>query len=219
MNAKQDAERFYIDYVGCYPFKTNKERIMTEKMIEHFHESLNLEANDDLLFQIFENCARDGYIGLVNLPVFLYKDSLVEKDRFYYHSLLKVQSKAPVFDFVKNVMVTPDFYCEPREHFTIGNLLDYVYNKLDIPDFLRERHRDTKAIQYILGRYKTNPHVSALDFTLYMIDEASKDSKKISQIISINSYELQTADRVKRIVEIAKAKKYNQYIWRRGIVK
>ena len=94
------------------------------------------------------------------------------------------------------------------------NLLDYVYEKIGIEDFFHEEKKDIKSIEYLLNKYEKNKYVQSLDFVLYLVDMTADKNKRISKLLDIQEAELETADKIKQMITIAKIKGYNQVVWR-----
>lgn len=201
-------EFFYSNYVGKYPFDSEEKRIRTTQVIDHLKDSF---LTDKEIFNIFELCAKDGYIDINNLPDNIWDNSLTAKGSFYYHSELQIKSKPPCFDYISGVNIVYPYYCEMISQYTLDDLLQYAYIKLGIQEFFRDYNRDLGAIKYLLKKYIID-EVTSLDFVLYLIDEAAAND--VSQIINVNQYEKEAYERIKSIIRMAKAKHYNQIIWR-----
>lgn len=214
VDTKKDTEIFYTDHVGSYPFQDETNRIKTEKMLEHLVESLGEQQYKQMQFDIFEQCAPFQVIDNTTIPDSVYKDSYIERGRFYYHPKLRINSKPPCFSYEKGITIVYPYFTEPIERFTIDNIIEYGYNSLRIPTFLLDTQKDKKAISYLLKTFNNNPHASALDLLLYTIDCAASSGRRVTSLISMSDFAVEGVEKLGRIKTEAKARGYDRYIWR-----
>lgn len=203
-----------MNYAGRYKFEKKNKREQTAKAIEYIKECLRGEKDKSILNDIFNLFAEQGYINAKNIPHSVWKDTLIMPNRFYYHPELQIRNPLPVFDFEKGILQEHAYFLEIRKKYTMKNLLDYVYEKIGIEDFFHEEKKDIKSIEYLLNKYEKNKYVQSLDFVLYLVDMTADKNKRISKLLDIQEAELETADKIKQMITIAKIKGYNQVVWR-----
>ena len=206
------SEFFFSNYVGEYKFNTNKERELTIYAIEYISDCTKFEDTSSIMFDIFEKCSTHGYISIQTIPDDVWKDSIVNCRTFYYHPVLQMKPKAPIFDYEKSIDIVHNNFLEIRKQFTKINLLDYIYNKLKINSEFKNYDRDLGAIEYLKKRYSSISNVSWIDMVLFATDTAS--NCKVSSPINIKEYENDALDTIRHIMSYAKMKNIDKEIYR-----
>ena len=144
----------------------------------------------------------------------LWKDSLIKQNKFYYHRRLQLISKAPEIDIKTGKIKTYPFYKEIIIKFTLKDLLNYVYDKMDSKEFLNEE-RDLGRLKYLFNKYKVLKDIETLDLILLMIDLTFKNNKKnINNLINIDDYSLEAINLIRSWKKEAKIKHTDKIIWR-----
>lgn len=204
-------EFFYTNYIGRYPFNTDAERKVTRRTINHLLESLDNTAK---LFEVFESCADKAIIDFQLLPDLLWKDSLIKRNIFYFHPQLQIKSKPPVFDYANGINIVYPYFLEIKEQYTIDNMLEYAYAKLNIPEISKDYKRDKNSLLYLYRTYKNNSVIDQLDFVLFLIDTAANSGNRIKNILNLSDYADDTMQKIKNIVNFAKQKNFNKVVYR-----
>ncbi|GIN55135.1 MULTISPECIES: hypothetical protein [Bacillus subtilis group] len=114
-------------------------------------------------------------------------NNLMEKDVFYYHSELREMSSPPKIIRDKQsgelVRKTEDFYLEMKSRYTLQDLMNYWYKKMNIQPTDHMMKQDEGKFKYILGNY-------TLDEVLFSIDASVILRKERQQRLLRNAFEL-----------------------------
>lgn len=220
-------EFFFANFVGEYRFNTEKERELTTKAIEYIRQTVGNEVPYDLNIRqigvdIFQTMASQGFISIKTIPYDIFKkyNTMVEDKVFYYHPLLQMKPKMPVFDEeTMSVVSTEDNYLEIRRLLTVNQCLSYIYNKTNTNASFMDINRDTGAIQYIYKKYnniKSDLYgIGFLDFLLFLTDIAANKKQKVSSsLLSLYDNVEEAADKAKFLTETAKVYGYNKELFR-----
>lgn len=220
-------EFFFANFAGEYRFNTEKERELTTKAIEYIRQTVGNEVPYDLNIRqigvdIFQTMASQGFISIKTIPYDIFKkyNTMVEDKVFYYHPLLQMKPKMPVFDEeTMSVVSTEDNYLEIRRLLTVNQCLSYIYNKTNTNASFMDINRDTGAIQYIYKKYnniKSDLYgIGFLDFLLFLTDIAANKKQKVSSsLLSLYDNVEEAADKAKFLTETAKAYGYNKELFR-----
>ena len=99
--------------------------------------------------------------------------------------------------------------------FTMEDLLNMYYAECRVPLGLRERTRDIGALKHLLGKYN-NLKAPSLDYVMYMIDLASKDTETefLANPFELENYSKQAFMELEDIVEEATLNNSNKITWR-----
>ena len=210
------SEFFFSNYAGGYKFDTNKERELTTYSIEYISDCTKFEDTSSIMFNIFEKCSINGFISIQTIPDDERNGSIINSKTFYYHPVLQMKPKAPVFDYEKNIGIVHNNFLEIRKQFTKKNLLDYIYSKLRTNREFKDYERDFGTIEYLKKRYYSVNDVSWIDMILFAADVAS--NYKVHSPIDIKEYESDALSTIRNIMAYAKVKNINKEIYRdRGV--
>lgn len=144
----------------------------------------------------------------------LWKDSLIKQNKFYYHRKLQLVSKAPEIDIRTGKVKTYPFYKEIIIKFTLGDLLQYIYDKIETKELLN-KDRDLGRLKYLFNKYSFIKDIETLDLLLVMIDLALKDNKKnINNLINIDDYSIEAINLIRLWQKEAKVTHTDKIIWR-----
>ena len=99
--------------------------------------------------------------------------------------------------------------------FTIEDLLEMYYMECRVPLGLRDKVRDTGALKHLLGKYN-NLKAPGLDYVMYMIDLASKDTDTefLANPFELENYSKQAFMELESMVEEATLNNSNKITWR-----
>lgn len=205
------ADLYYALAFGHYPYESQtayEETCLTvQRLIDNGYSEKQIEA-------FVEEAA------VSRVPVFS-KDwdygragNLLEQGKFYYHKELQLTSPAPMFNPATGLTSTSPFYLEMRMYYSTVDLGYYLANKVNIPYELRDAVKEAGAIDYLLKKYSKIGSVSAIDFVLFLADEAAFEGKTFTNILDIQQYDVLVLDKVKRATAEAASKGANQVVWR-----
>lgn len=208
------AEFYYINTLGYYPFDTEREKLITAATIQYMLDSGIREAE---VIRAIETSKPGDCLTPDLLPDWLWENSLLKRDTYYYHHILHLAPPAPKFNPHTKSEVKTAFYMEMRIRFTIDQLVDYFYDTLMISKDLVDRKRDAGSFNYLLGKYSKLGFVQSLDFVLSLIDAVNADKNQIApvtNVLDIARYEADVHERLKRMTAQAELHKANRIIWR-----
>lgn len=172
-----DAEFFFANYVGCEPEDDKKCR-MTQDMISHYIDS----GLRQFLPLIYESCAKDGFLGTMNIPRQLWKDgNLLEEGVFYLHPELTIHEPAPVYDPQTDSVVSYPHFRENKERYNVFDAVCYADKMLKRDEDLRNDSEDVGAVRYILKRYDglKKKNIQPVDMLLFLIDAHAHEALKL----------------------------------------
>lgn len=149
------------------------------------------------------------------LPDYLWEDSLLQKDIYYYNNRLHISSKPPTWNPKTFQEECEPFYMEMMIRFTIEDLLNMYYAECRVPLGLREKTRDIGALKHLLSKYN-NLKAPGLDYVMYMIDLASKDTETefLANPFELENYSKQAFMDLESMVEEATLNNSNKITWR-----
>ena len=209
------AEFYYIHRLGYYPHETEREKLITQATIDCMLESGISEAN---VIKAIETSSAGDCLTPSALPDWLWEDSLVERNAYYYHHVLHLIPPAPRFNpHTRSETSSPFFYIEMRIRFTMDDLIDYFYNTTMVSKDLMDRKRDAGSLKYLLNKYSKLGFVQALDVVLSLIDAVASDKNQITpvtSILDIASYEADVHERLKTMTAQARLYRADRIIWR-----
>jgi hypothetical protein len=209
---KLNSEFFFSNYVGNYPYPTDRERNITQAMIDHLYES---KVTSDEILDVFSQCANDKIISPKNLPNSLWQKSITLKDVWYYHHELQLRSKDNKVDVINGRMNKEPFYVEIKSKYTIKDLFDYALNNLGSSFAqIADRKRDSGSLAYLVGKYDKLSGISGLDFVLCLIDRCRDKNNYITNILDIEINSREVLEELSFAISEAKQKKANRVIWR-----
>ena len=200
---------FYSQCVGIYPNNEIKIRI-TEDTIDYLKDN-KLSSNKIIEALKSSNCQDCLYPE--NLPDELWNDSLIRRNRFYYHKQLQLVSKAPALDILTGKIITYPFYKEIIINFTMKDLIDYFYTAMDISKELIDIKKDSGSFNYLFKKYSAIKDIETLDLILVMID-ITKQNHRVTNIINIEEYNSEAINTLRSWQKEARIADANKIIWR-----
>ena len=203
-------EFFYCHFVGYTPDVSIDVHKTTQAMIDHLADSsMPLET----LFDVFEECAADGYISPSNLPKYLWNEgNLIDHNKVYIHKNLVIRSAAPSYDIQKNKLISSPYFFENIEYYNMQNLLEYAYDKLEIYPTLQDHKRDLGILRFYLLKYKDLP-IPVLDFLLFLID-INSENLFIKSLNNIRQFEVETFNMLQERISNLQANDLYKIVWR-----
>lgn len=157
-----------------------------------------------------EDCFRPD-----SLPDSLWDNSLLKRDTYYYHNILHITSKPPIWNPETLKVESEPFFMEIKINFTINDLLNYYYETCMVDMSLRNDKRDIGAFEHLLKTYaKAIDNIEAIDIVLMLIDEAKNADILLSNPLKLQEMEIQVIPYLKRLSIEAKYDNANKIIWR-----
>jgi hypothetical protein len=208
-------EMYYSQVHGCYPFDTDNNKIKSKKIIDYLHDA-GISEND--IMEFVEHAPASDYLTPGMLPESLWKGSLLEKGKFYYHRTLHIVSKPPVWDHIAKKEIVYPFFMEMRIRYSMDDLLDYYYGLFKVEQLMKDKKRDGAAFKYLLERYKKISFIEPIDYVLMMTDFVSESSKTgqctIRSPLDLNSYESDIYTLLDNMTKDASFQGVNKIVWR-----
>jgi hypothetical protein len=204
-------EMYYNLAHGCYPFSNDDNKIKSQKVIDYLKEC-GIEPYQ--IFRFIETASSMDCLSPGMLPEWLWENSLLKKDKFYYHNSLHINSQVPSWDPLAKKEVIYDFYMEMKIKYTTEELLRYAYTTLKIDCVLIDEKRDKASLGYLLGKYQKFEFIEAIDVVLSLIDHAANQENRVRNLLDVSQYESEVYDML--LVKVAEAKlaKANKIVWR-----
>lgn len=160
------------------------------------------------------NTGKGDAVAPTDLPESLWDNSLMEKDKFYYHNILHLTSPPPKWNPVTLQEEVSAYYLEMKIEFTEQDLLYYYYAKLRVPVELRDEKKDLGGFKFLLEKYK-KMKVESLDFVLSLIDFCVDNEEiKVLNVLDLSKAEKEVYDYYEYITSMAEHDKANKIIWR-----
>lgn len=192
-----------------------------EPEVENFNRTLStaryLEVNGfshSEIFKLFKLISKQKIEGQ-DLPKSLWKDSLLEKDVFYYHNEFHITSKPPTWNPVTFKEECEPFFIEMKIKYTMQDLINRFYDKCKVPIGLRDDKLVEGGLKHLLWKYN-NLSAPAIDYIMVMIDLADQDVDRdlMNNVFDIEKYSKEAFIILEDMVQEAKFAKSNEIIWR-----
>ena len=207
MNAAELTVMYYEMCLGYIPDEdtsTNK----TKATISYLKDN---EYTDTEIRKIFLDVGQKEILTADDLPSYLWEDSLIKRNEFYYHHNLQIKSPAPYFDIISKKEIMFPYYLEIKIKYTVTDVYQYFLSKTTVPSI--DSKRDKGAIQKMIKTYNING-IKGLDFILSLIDESRFSQDRIFNLWDIQRYESIVYDKLLRNIAEAKSMGKDKIIWR-----
>lgn len=187
-------------------------RVKTKATLLHLIDNNFTEKE---IVKIITDCKIKDFMTPDDLPDYLWDNSLLKRDTFYYSSVLQMVSPPPKWDPEKMTYSSEPFYLEMKINFTMNDLLEHYYNELKIDVNFRDENKDKGALQYLLNKYKLNG-VESIDVILLLIEEAKATSEKhiITNPLKLQDFEGEVISFLNNVIPNKITNKENKIIWR-----
>lgn len=174
-----------------------------------------MDSNTNLPEDCEMSALRKAIVKGCDLPDYLWENSLLQKNVYYYNNRLHICSKPPIWNPKTFQEECEPFFMEMMINFTMDDLLDMYYTECRVPLGLREKTRDLGALKHLLGKYN-NLKAPNLDYIMYMIDLASQDKETefLANPFELENYSKQAFMELENIVKEATLNNSNKIIWR-----
>lgn len=157
-----------------------------------------------------------NYMEFKDLPDYLWEDSLLKRDTFYYNQALQLVSQPPVWNPETMQQESEPFYLEMKIRFTMDDLLNYYYQELRVNPTFRDANKDKGALQYLLNKYKLN-NIQSIDVVLFLIDELKATSSgdiNISSPLELQGLESTVITYLNSVLPNKTLNNSNKIVWR-----
>lgn len=203
-------EHYYELVHGCYPYDDDTNKDKTQKTIDYL---LDCGIPQQDILKVIEEAPAADYLSPDLLPEWLWDNSLIKRDKFYFHSLLHIVSPPPMWDPRTGIETMVPFFMEMRIRFTMADLLQYYYRQIGPDPELRDIKRDTGALNHLLNSY-SKMTMDSVDFLLHVIDYARDTHDQIRSILDLSRYDAEVHPYMTSKMAEAKFYKADRIIWR-----
>ena len=207
-----DYSDFYYSNVLGYTPEEESSLNRTRATIEYLQDC-GFSQNE--LTHILLECSAGEALTVEMLPGNIWEGSLTKPNRFYYHHTLQITSKPPHYDAKLRKEVIEPYFMEMRIRYTMKDLVDYFYRKLNIDTELMDEKRDSARMQALLKKYEKLSFISALDFVLSLIDYAGYTHMRVVSVFDVEKAEPEVFDELKRKTAEANFHGKNLIVWRK----
>lgn len=123
-------------------------------------------------------------VNQTNLTNNLWKNSLIKRNAYYLHHELRISSPSPVYDFENDCIKTYPFYLEMKIRYTIDDVLNYFYSKMNSLSLqLIDKKTDKKTVIFLMNKYDNIDYIEPLDIILYTIDKKFEEDPNCYKLI------------------------------------
>lgn len=198
---------------GIYPFETEEAKIKTQKVIDYL---IDAKISEKDIFRVIEEAPKADYLRHEDLPEWLWENSLLNKNTFYYHNVLQIRSKPPRMNMESLEVESVPFYLEMQIKFSVNDLLLYFYKKANTEYSFMDSKKDIGAIAHLLNQYSKIDFIDGVDFILTLIDYATEaEDCSTSSIFQLDSkYRSEVFELLKKRTAEAKAIHADKVVYR-----
>ena len=130
-----------------------------------------------------------------NLSDILWKNSLIKKGAFYLHRELRLESPAPQYNPITNLVIEQPFYCEMKIRYYEKDVVNYFVSKLSgNAKQLEDIKTDLGAVRYLMSKYSKIDYVEPLDIILCSIDNHLEQEPNCYRLIDVSNTNQTTID-------------------------
>lgn len=200
-----DLVNFYYEYNGEYPEDKNHVA-KTKAVIEHLKDcGYDEKIIIDIIIKEFPN---KEYLDFKDIPSSLWTNSLIKKDKFYFHKELQIVSPPPTWN------ESHPFYLEMKIFYSEKELLDYYVKTFNLNGEWISKDKELGSIKYLLNKYKMFSFVEPVDFLLHLIDYVKSLDVKANNIYDLCNYEIELAEHLEKDIKNARLLKKDKIVWR-----
>lgn len=200
-----DLVNFYYEYNGEYP--ENKNHIAkTKAVLEHLQDcGLTQKQIIDIIIKELPN---KEYLDFIDIPDTFWQDSLLKRDKFYYHKELQITSPPPTWD------ESFPFFLEMKIFYSEEDILNYYVKTFNLREEWTSKDKEIGSIKYLLNKYKMFSFVEPVDFMLHLIDYVKSVGVKPNSIYDLCDYEIELAEYLEKDIKNAVLHNKNTIVWR-----
>lgn len=206
-------EFYYSNTVGCYPGEDNDFRDKTKKVVDYLEDA---GVSNEKILRFLEEAPAANYLTTDMLSDWIWEDSILKREAFYYHNTLQITSKAPSFSPITGKETVYPFYLEMKINYSMNDLINYCYRKLGLDPVFLDYKKDAGSFNFLLKRYESLSFIEPVDFILSLVDYTKdmEDEQSINSVLDIRRYE-QEVNKVlqSKVLNAAKAGA-NRIVWR-----
>lgn len=197
---------FYYDFVvGEYP--EDSDNLVKTSLVFNYLIDAGL-SETEISKMIIEELPNKDYLEFSDIPDIAWKNSLIERNVFYYHKDLQLVSPPPTWD------KSYPFFLEMKIKYSTQNILDYFVETFNIREEWVNTEKEIGSINYLLKKYTMFNFMKPVDFILHLIDYTKSLGIKANKIYDICDYEIQLAELLEIDVKQSIANNKNKIVWR-----
>ena len=147
------------------------------------------------------------------LPKTLWKDSLLQPGKIYWHKRLRLQAM-PETRKLDGTWDRPQWFLEMKIRFTLSDLLDYGYAAFGTPPVFRNEKRDLGIVRHLLERFSNWEFCEPVDAVLAVIDKAASNETHKPNLYSLQDFEEPAYLELQSKIAQAKLLGLGKIIWR-----
>ena len=188
-------------------------RLKTKAVIMHLVDNGFTEKE---IVKVITSVKIKDFMEVTDLPDYLWEDSLLKRDTFYYNRALQIVSQPPVWNPETMKQESEPFYLEMKIRFTMDDLLDYYYNELRVNPTFRDKNKDKGALQYLLNKYRVD-NIQSIDVVLFLIEELKSTSTgdiNISSPLELQGLETTVITYLNNVLPNKTLNNSNKIVWR-----
>lgn len=198
---------FYFNFmIGEYP-EHEENYIKTANFFSYLKDS---GITDGEIYMITGLVKPKQVLTIDDIPDIIRKDSLLEKDKFYYHKELTITPPPPGWEVEEDYK----FYREIKIRYTLEDALDYFIKATGVRAEWVARDKEIGSIKYLLKEYKKFNFIEPIDFLLHLIDYSVSCGNEINTIYDLRHEEVELAKALEIDIANAVARGKNTVIWR-----
>lgn len=202
-----------------YLIKTFNDLYESEVNGEHIEDEKTIEHNKLFIEYLLESGLKKGDITeaildmkpnklckmrIEDLSDSLWEGSILERNTFYYHKLLRLSPKIPgPGEKIK-------IYKEPKIKVTELDIVKYFYNKFNIREEWIDEKKDVGAVKHLLSHFEKFSFIKPVDFLLELIDYV----EEAKNLFELKNYEIEFAELIEKDVANSKVLNKDKIIWR-----
>ena len=198
---------FYFNFmIGEYPEEIDDYR----KTANLFQYLIDAGISDGEVYMITEIVKPKKCLTIEDIPDKLWENSLLERDKFYFHKQLQITPPPPGWDIEHDYI----FYREMKIRYTLDDVLDYFIIMTGVRAEWVARDKEKGSIKYLLKEYKKFNFMEPIDFLLHLIDYCVSCGREINSIYDLRDEEVELAKALEVDILNAAALGKNKVIWR-----
>ena len=200
---------YYSINVGEIPENINEYK-RTKLLFDYLLESGLDEGK--IITTMITKFPNKNCLTINDLPDSLWNESLIIRNKFYYHKELQILSPPPSWE------ETTPFYLEMKIKYTSEDILKYFIKRFNIREEWINKEKEIGSINFLLTAYKKYSFIEPVDYILHLIDYVAALSIKVNTIYDLRTYENELAEYLECDIENAKSSHKNKVIWRTDVL-
>ena len=220
MSKNSSLVNYFYELLGYVPDNKDNNLKQTDKVIQYL---IDCNIDEEKIIDTIEyeasiqNVINNEHLTFENLPDFLWKDSLLEKNIYYLHNELHLNNNANVVDIFSGNVISSNNAIEMKIKYTEEDVLNYFCSAFNIDSDIILKDKEIGAIKYLLTTY-TNQFkkcgLNAIDIILTLIDDASNQGMRIYTILDTQDCLYTSIEYLKSIQSELALNNTNKIVWR-----